>query len=1583
MVIRGFALDEVKITEPVLENAQQKEQEYLFSIDADRLLAGFRETAGLPKRADRYPGGWENSELSGHTLGHYMVALAQLYKSTGSEEAKERLEYIVEELSSCQAGRGYLFTSEEDIFDRIEKGGLAWMPWYNMHKLITGLLAVYRFAGISKALSIAKKLGGWVCQRVLGWTDKEQRRVLCIADGGMNDCLYELYKETRETSYLEAAEKFEDKKLFETIAEGKDVLANKHANNTIPKFLGAVKRYMILGEPEKAYLDAAKKFFDLVAENHTYVTGGNGELEHFRTPGALGENRTECNCEHCSTFNMMKLAERLYFVTGESRYMDFYERAYFNAVLGAQNPENGMTTFFQPMAPGYFKTYATPHASFWCCTGTGMESFTKLNRGVYHKTEDGMFVNLYVSSELTAEAFGAKITQTVSIDSFDTVSLAVNMKEPKQFTLRLRIPEWTDEKAEVTVNNSAQTCKTENGYLLLDRTWKDGDQVELKLFPTVKMRPLADMKNCAAATYGPLVLAAGLGRDDMTTERMRTKVIVPTKNVSVRERIVLNEDLLITDWFANSNENFIKQEGVPVFSLQGTDVDGELFFEPYYRKYDERYGVYFEYHDKENLPEEIRAMLEEQKRLEEERRAAEEERLRLEAEEAERRRLEEEERKRLEEEERLRREAEEEAERLRLEEEEAERRRKEEEERKRLEEEERKRREAEAAALLAAEAARLAEEERRRKEEEERLAAEAARLAEEERLRKEEEERLAAEAARLAEEERLRREEEERLAAEAARLAEEERLRREAEEAERRRLEEEERQRREAEEAERRRLEEEERQRREAEEAERRRVEEEERKRLEEEERKRREAEEAERLRLEEEERKRREAEEAERRRVEEEERQRLEAEEAEHRRVEEEEKKRLEEEEAERLRIEAEEEEERQIVDEAKRIAAQKVADAERAAELAEAKAREEEAGLQAARLAQEKAEAEAATLKAEAEAEAARAAVAEDKARQAKANMEANKASKKAAKKKKKRRSYHSFNAGKAIAWIVGILAVVALLYVFATPISKAFFTGKDAVDTFLADKLPKVADFLKVKGNGDAVPIFKETEGVTYVREDAETFVKEAAWPQGYQASVVRKNGKQYICVEGSGVKTYYLNEIAENDSKHVYLEKGDRKALYFWDYTLDNPELLCPQAGVFNTAEVAQYAFYTNAEGNNVHILDADTLEECTVILQGETALRLLEVEDYTETDDGVRVDMTVDEIPYSFMVPKKSGATVPDGYTIDLEGAMCTVNEAGVRFEAYVVSAGSYLGKVIGDLEYNNRVYLVDRMEFFAYADEVEVDENGKQVFTAIGLTDAQTERMEVAGDRGERILAAVNDEVKRYEYDKNAFLTEKNGELRYIEGGKTISVKGIDVSRTTGLVDWETVAASGVEYAMIRLGVRGDEANGKCQVDANYVRNIKGAPAAGVEAGVYFTSRATTVEEAKEEAQFVLKNMKGYDITWPVALDTVEAIGAETRASALSVEDRTACAKAFMDEIAAAGYTPVLYTDARWSMLKLDLEELAKYDLWYTSDGELADYPYHYTMWQYTVEGEVPGIEGDGKVNLSFIDYGESKKQEQ
>lgn len=1008
MKIRKFAHHAVTVTDPIIENAYMKEKEYLCSLDMDKLLAGFRETSGIPKRADKYSGGWEDEEYCGHTLGHYMVAMAQIYAKEKSAEIGERLEYVLSELTQSQRKSGYLFAVDSEVFDKLERGE-TYKVWYTMHKLITGLVAVYELAGMEQALTIVKSLGEWILDRVLKWTDKEKRRVLCIADGGMNDCLYELYKITGDERYAEAAEKFEKQELFDSLAEGKDILPNKHAADTIPKILGTLNRYMAFGDKEAHSLEAAKNFFNTVITGHTYITGGNGELLHFREPGALAANRTQYNSETCSTAGMMKLAEELYSVTGDKRYMDYYEQAYFNAMLGAQNPEDGMIAFFQPMASGYFKTFSTPFDKFWCCTGTGMELFTDLSSNIYHTTEDAVYVNLYVSSVLEDKESGVKLTQTVDSNSYETAEFVLDAKGSSVTSLYFRMPEWHGEDVEVTVNGEKVKTTVEKGYLCTENECKSGDRIVLKFKPEVTLHPLPDMKNCVALTYGPIVLAAGLGQEDMTTERMRrTNVTVPTKNIKVRSYVMLKEGLKLTDWFDKYKENFVKKEGELAFTIHGTDADEEVVFSPYYKMYNERYAVYFEYYDEENLPEEVRLMLEEQKRLEEERLAAEaeaarlEEEARLRAEELERQRQEAEQRRKdearrlVEEEERKRQEearkAREEEYRLRrgieLQRQELQRRLD-------AEAEERERREDEARKLRAEEERKRREEERRRAEEEERLAAakadpddisdELLEMNMEERFRLEqEEERRRAEEAEAARRRREEEEEAERLRKEAEKKAREEeyRLRRgidiQRQEMERRRQEDSgERVRRETEEAERERKMEE-------------------RRRREEEYRLFKERE------LQRQELERRRAEKAEN----EEKQQAMEAAAAQEK-IEEEARKiaaqkaaeaelaanlaeaRMREEEAnlqaaklaaERAELELEtqralaETERLRYELEAERIAAQKVADAERAADLAEAKLREETARLQVAKVAAERAEWEAAMQKSQAEAEAAR---------------------------------------------------------------------------------------------------------------------------------------------------------------------------------------------------------------------------------------------------------------------------------------------------------------------------------------------------------------------------------------------------------------------------------------------------------------------------------------------------------------------------------------------------------------------------------------------------------------------------------
>ncbi len=168
---------------------------------------------------------------------------------------------------------------------------------------------------------------------------------------------------------------------------------------------------MVLGESESFYLDAAKKFWDIVVHHHSYMTGGNSESEHFGEPDILDRKRTDVTCETCNSYNMLKLTRELFKLTKDKKYEDFYETTYINAILSSQHPETGMTMYFQPMATGYFKIYSSPFEHFWCCTGTGMESFTKLNDSIYYHKDDELYVTQLISSTFDWRQKQVKLTQ--------------------------------------------------------------------------------------------------------------------------------------------------------------------------------------------------------------------------------------------------------------------------------------------------------------------------------------------------------------------------------------------------------------------------------------------------------------------------------------------------------------------------------------------------------------------------------------------------------------------------------------------------------------------------------------------------------------------------------------------------------------------------------------------------------------------------------------------------------------------------------------------------------------------------------------------------------------------------------------------------------------------------------------------------------------------------------------------------------------------------------------------------------------------------------------------------------------------
>lgn len=210
-------------------------------------------------------------------------------------------------------------------------------------------------------------------------------------------------------------------------------------------------------------------------------------------------------------------------------------------------------------------------------------------------------------------------------------------------------------------------------------------------------------------------------------------------------------------------------------------------------------------------------------------------------------------------------------------------------------------------------------------------------------------------------------------------------------------------------------------------------------------------------------------------------------------------------------------------------------------------------------------------------------------------------------------------------------------------------------------------------------------------------------------------------------------------------------------------------------------------------------------------------------------------------------------------------------------------------------------------------------------------------------------------------------------EGRYLGCVKAGTSPGIDVSYYQGKIDWKKVKESGIEFAIIRVGYRGYGEEGKMVEDKMAHQNLRGAIEAGLQVGVYFFSQATSVEEALEEADFVLERIGAYDITLPVVYDW-EYVSEEARTANVDPRTLTDCYLAFCGKVEEAGYTPMPYFNSHQSRKMMYLTELEQYPFWLALYSDRMTYPYRIEMWQYTDSGKVPGIEGSVDLNLMFTD---------
>jgi DUF1680 family protein len=586
-------LGDVRLKPSDFATAVTVNHRYLLGLDADRLLHNFRKYAGLDPKGEIY-GGWESDSLAGHTLGHYLTALVLMNAQTGDPECRRRADYIVADLAEAQAkrGTGYVgalgrkrkgesvIVDGEEIFPEIMKGEIrsggfdlngSWSPLYTVHKLFAGLLDVHQAWNNTQALAVVTALATYFERVFAALDDAQMQEVLGCEYGGLNESYAELYARTKDPRWLKVAQRIYDRRVLDPLAAREDRLAGFHANTQVPKLVGLAKLYDLTGD--ERYRTAARFFWETVTRHHSYAIGGNADREYFFGPDRIAGALSEATCEHCNTYNMLKLTRQLFAWEPDGALFDYYERAHINHTLSQLNPRNAGFSYFTPMLSGAARDHAPAgEEGFVCCGGSGMEAHAKHGDSIFWEGDDMLMVNLYIPADATWAARQATVALATGYPHDPEARLTfATLDRPGRFRVALRVPGWAAGKEAVTVNGQAMSVSRTAGYAIVERHWTAGDTVAITL-PLELRTEVAAGGGPIAIMRGPLVMAADLGPADEKWEGM--------------------EPALVGDHVLGAFAPV--KTRVSTFTASGVGRPGDLTFVPFYRQFDRRSAVYFQ-----------------------------------------------------------------------------------------------------------------------------------------------------------------------------------------------------------------------------------------------------------------------------------------------------------------------------------------------------------------------------------------------------------------------------------------------------------------------------------------------------------------------------------------------------------------------------------------------------------------------------------------------------------------------------------------------------------------------------------------------------------------------------------------------------------------------------------------------------------------------------------------------------------------------------------------------------------------------------------------------------------------------------
>lgn len=600
--VYSFPLGDVQITDELFSKPKDKVHAYLLKWNLDSLLYWHKKAAGLEPKVPGHYKGWESG--GSNILGHYLTALSLMYATTKDQQLLNRVNYIVDELTLCQqhAKTGAVFNGLEfdTAFKEMRKENFNYrlvgpeFPlvnggnyFYGVHKNIAGLRDAYLLANNKKAKEVLVKYVDWINDFVNAIPAEKFQELLNVEHGGMAEVIADVYGITGNKAYAELSKKFVQHKIADPISQGVDELYPQHANSRIPQFVGYGRMYELMGKDADSEGEAAFKFWDIVTQDHTLVNGGNSEYERFGPAGQISKRIGMSSSETCNTYNMLKLSHELYERTGNTKYLDYYERALYNHILASIDNE-GMFCYYVSTKPGWFKTFSTPFSSNWCCVGTGMENPGKYEQDIYAHDDNNIYVNLFISSAVTWKEHGFVLKQQTQFPQSDTIYLTVENAD-KETGIKFRRPSWLSGQAQIAVNNQIQQISVNNGYFTIERKAKKGDKIRIILPMSLRVEETPDNPAIGAILYGPILLAGDLGRKGIENTDLHVSDMWDLKNIPELKNIpvVVADKQHPQTWIS-------KVKGQPLtFEMKSND-NKKVLLRPFYAINNQRYAVYWD-----------------------------------------------------------------------------------------------------------------------------------------------------------------------------------------------------------------------------------------------------------------------------------------------------------------------------------------------------------------------------------------------------------------------------------------------------------------------------------------------------------------------------------------------------------------------------------------------------------------------------------------------------------------------------------------------------------------------------------------------------------------------------------------------------------------------------------------------------------------------------------------------------------------------------------------------------------------------------------------------------------------------------